>query len=149
MPSAFQGSSDEVIALNTFIKLMRASESVMARVHRHLDEYNLTISQFGVLDVLLHLGSMRQKDLAQKILKSGGNLTMVLDNLEKRDLVIRERSATDRRATVVSLTTSGEALVKKIFPTHVAIIKQEFSILTSEQQVQLGNLCRKLGKQEI
>jgi MarR family transcriptional regulator, 2-MHQ and catechol-resistance regulon repressor len=148
MSSAFPGSPDEMIALSTFVKLMRAGESVMMRVHRHLDDYGLTISQFGVLDAIFHIGSMSQKDLAQKLLKSGGNLTMVIDNLEKRGLVKRIRSAVDRRVINVSLTEAGEALIRQIFPKHVAIIKQEFSILTSAQQIELGDLCRIVGKQE-
>lgn len=148
MPSAFQGQADEILALNTFIKLMRASDSVVSRVHRHLDEWELTVSQFGVLDALMHLGAMRQKDLAHKILRSSGNLTMVIGNLEKRGLVRRERSISDRRVIVVYLTTEGECLINEIFPKHVEIIKKEFSILTADQQIELGDLCRILGKQE-
>jgi MarR family transcriptional regulator, 2-MHQ and catechol-resistance regulon repressor len=148
MPSAFQGQADEILALNTFIKLMRASDSVVSRVHRHLDEWGLTVSQFGVLDALIHLGAMSQKDLAHKILRSSGNLTMVIGNLEKRGLVRRERSTLDRRILVVYLTTEGEYLINKIFPKHVEIIKEEFSILTADERIQLGHLCRMLGKQE-
>ncbi len=46
----------------------------------------LTESQFGVLDSLFHLGPMKQKEIGKKILKSGGNITMVINNLEKRGI---------------------------------------------------------------
>jgi MarR family transcriptional regulator, 2-MHQ and catechol-resistance regulon repressor len=147
MPSAFPEQADEMLALNTFIKLMRAGDAVLSRVHRHLDEWGLTISQFGVLDALLHLGAMSQKELADKILRSSGNLTMVIGNLEKRGLVRRERSVSDRRVLLVYLTTEGESLINEVFPKHVEIIKEEFSILTLEEKIELGNLCGILGKQ--
>lgn len=51
---------------------MRATESLNQRLCRHLSEANLTISQFGVLEALLHLGPQNQKELGQKLLKSGG-----------------------------------------------------------------------------
>jgi MarR family transcriptional regulator, 2-MHQ and catechol-resistance regulon repressor len=148
MPSNFQGQADEMLALNIFIKLMRAGDCVASRVHRHLDEWGLTISQFGVLDALLHLGATSQKDLAQRILRSSGNLTMVIGNLEKRGLVRRERSTSDRRVLLVYLTTEGEYLINEVFPKHVEIIKNEFSILTDEEKIELGHLCKILGKQE-
>src|SRR5512137_147164 len=84
-------------ALNTFTKLMRAAESVTSRVHRVLAAPKLTISQFGVLEALYHKGPLCQKDIAAKILKSTGNITLVIDNLEKNGLVRRERDSEDRR----------------------------------------------------
>jgi MarR family 2-MHQ and catechol resistance regulon transcriptional repressor len=148
MGTQYSGTQTEVRALDTLIKLIRAAESLSGRVHRHLDEVNLTISQFGVLEALLHLGPMCQKDLAQKILKTGGNLTLVIDNLEKRQLVVRERDSSDRRQIYVHLTRSGEELIKEIFPRHVAAVVEEMNILTSQEQQELDRLCRKLGQQE-
>ena len=74
----------EVVALGTFVKLMRAAESVSADVHKEIGEAGLSISQFGILEALYHLGPMSQKEIGAKILKSAGNITMVIDNLEKR-----------------------------------------------------------------
>jgi MarR family transcriptional regulator, 2-MHQ and catechol-resistance regulon repressor len=148
MPNSFPGQADEVLALNTFVKLMRAGDSVLSRVHRHLHEWQLTVSQFGVLEALMHLGAMSQKELAGKILCSSGNLTMVIGNLEKRGLVSRQRSAIDQRVFLVHLTPAGVCLMNEIFPKHVEVIKQEFSILTADEKVSLGKLCKILGRQE-
>ena len=93
----YKGSRDEVRALSAFVKLIRASESVSARIHRHLADAGLTVSQFGVLEALYHLGPLSQSEIAKKVLKSTGNITLVIDNLEKRDLVKRERQKEDRR----------------------------------------------------
>ncbi|NUO15561.1 MAG: MarR family transcriptional regulator, partial [Planctomycetaceae bacterium] len=88
MPTHYQGSESEVRALNVYIKLMRASESVTARLSAFLQSTEgLTVSQFGILEALYHLGPLNQSQIGEKMLKSGGNITTVIDNLEKRGLV--------------------------------------------------------------
>ncbi|ACH38227.1 winged helix-turn-helix transcriptional regulator, MarR family [Citrifermentans bemidjiense Bem] len=135
-------------ALNTYTKLMRASESVTSRVGRKMSEARLTISQFGVLEALLHKGAMCQRDVAAKILKSTGNITLVIDNLEKQELVRRERSLEDRRYYTVVLTDKGRALIEVVFAEVEAAIVSEMSVLTEQEQETLGELCKKLGIRE-
>ena len=142
----YKGTKAENRALDAYIKLVRASESVVGRLGQNLRaEDDLTLSQFGVLEALMHLGPMCQRELGVKILKSSGNVTMVVDNLEKRGLVARRRSVEDRRVTEVDLTAKGRALIKGIFPRHAAEITAEMGGLTAAEQKQLGALCRKLG----
>ena len=145
MNRGFRGTSKQMRALSTYVKLMRAAESMTARAHRHLSSLGLTISQFGVLEALFHLGPLSQKDIGQKILRSSGNITMVIDNLEKRDLVRRERDMEDRRYYIVHLTAAGKKLINKIFPPHAAVILSEMSVLTASEQETLGKFCKKLG----
>ncbi|CAG0984891.1 MarR family winged helix-turn-helix transcriptional regulator [Geobacter sp.] len=132
-------------ALNTYTKLMRAAESVTSRVHRVLSAPKLTISQFGVLEALFHKGPLCQKDIAAKILKSTGNITLVIDNLEKQGLVRRERDMEDRRYLTIHLTETGAALIAKVFADVEASIVTEMASLTESEQEVLGNLCKKLG----
>lgn len=136
----------EVVALGTFVKLIRAAESVSADVHKEIGEAGLSISQFGILEALYHLGPMSQKEIGAKILKSAGNITMVIDNLEKRKLVARTRGETDRRSYRVSLTDKGEHLIKSIFPLHSRRINNRMSVLTVDEQKALGVLLKKLGR---
>ncbi len=143
--SSYRGTKDELRALNAYVKLMRASESVSARTHRHLSEAGLTVSQFGVLEALYHLGPLSQAELAKKILKSSGNITMVIDNLEKRGLVKRERKQEDRRYYAIRLTPGGKKLIGGIFPRHAGKIVEAMNALTKTEQETLGYLCRKLG----
>lgn len=139
---------ENIIPLGTFVKLMRASESVAADVHRTLADSQLSVSQFGILEALYHLGPMCQKDLARKILKSPGNITMVIDNLEKQKLVNRRRDEEDRRHLVISLTSKGEDLIATIFPEHVERIRKRMSRLTTKEQQTLSKLLRKLGQNQ-
>ncbi len=148
MGTHFKGPEDIRQALDAYIKLVRASESVTSRVIRHLDDDGLTVSQFGVLEALFHLGPLSQRELAQKILKSGGNVTMVIDNLEKRGLATRERDEEDRRLYRITLTPSGRKLIKSIFPRHAGKIALQMNVLTKKELQELGDLCRKLGLQQ-
>lgn len=132
-------------ALNTYTKLMRAAESVTGRVHRVLSAPKLTISQFGVLEALYHKGPLCQKDIAAKILKSTGNITLVIDNLEKQGLVRRERDMEDRRYLTIHLTETGAALIADVFAAVEKSIVSEMASLTESEQELLGNLCKKLG----
>jgi len=135
-------------ALNTYTKLMRSAETVTSRVSRAMLAADLTISQFGVLEALHHKGPLCQRDIAAKILKSTGNITMVIDNLEKRGLVRRERDSQDRRYLTVFLTDAGTTLIAKVFAGVEASIVKEMAALSKEEQELLGNLCKKLGLKE-
>src|SRR5450759_3875718 len=148
MPTHFTGNSEQVLALNTFIKFTRSVESLENRLIRRNTIGDLTISQFGVLETLYHLGHMSQSEICGKLLKSGGNITLVIDNLEKRGLARRQVDAKDRRVTTVLLTEKGEELIGRIFPEQVKAIVEELSVLTANEQETLGVLCKKLGKQE-
>ena len=145
MPTHYQGSPEEVRALDAFVKLVRASGSVVARTNRPLSGHGLTVGQFGVLETLFHLGPLHQCTLARKHLQSGGNVTMIVDNLERGGLVRRERMAEDRRYVRVHLTDAGRERIEAIFPAHAQAIVTQMSVLTVAEQEELGRLCRKLG----
>ncbi|MEX0895204.1 MAG: MarR family transcriptional regulator [Balneolaceae bacterium] len=148
MGTHYKGTRDEVVTLNAFIKLMRATETVNIHLNRHLAENNLTVSQFGTLEVLLHLGPLNQSAIGEKLLKSGGNITMVIDNLVKNEWVKRERDPEDRRAVLIHLTDKGKTFIENFFPKHLSRIREEFSVLTLDEKKELARICKKLGKKE-
>lgn len=145
MPTHFDGTTTECLALDSFIKLVRAADSVSGQVNEHLREHGLTVSQFGVLEALYHLGALRQSDLAHKLLKSTGNLTTVVDNLSRQGLVERRRCTEDRRVIYIHLTEAGRELIASILPAHVAGVVDAFSVLDPEEQQALGGMLRRLG----
>lgn len=104
------------------------------------------MSQFGVLETLYHLGPLCPGEISTKLLRSSGNITLVLDNLEKLGLVERKRETSDRRSIRVSLTTQGSALIAELFPRQAAAIAAAFDTLSPQEQEELGRLCKKLGK---
>ena len=145
MGTRHEGTASERRALDAYIKLSRAANAVEGRINRPLADVGLSISQFGVLEALYHLGPLHQGDLADKILKTSGNLTVVLHNLEDRDLVTRTRDPADRRYVRIALTDHGKRLIGDIFPTHVARVEAAFGALDPDEQDTLARLCRKLG----
>jgi MarR family 2-MHQ and catechol resistance regulon transcriptional repressor len=147
MGTHYKGSRKETDALNSYIKLIRAAESLNSKINLELSEHDLTESQFGVLDALLHLGPLKQKEIGKKILKSGGNITMVIDNLEKQDLVQRKRGEKDRRHFIVHLTVKGKNNILDVLPYIIEIIKKHFDILNSAEQKEFQRLCKITGLQ--
>jgi MarR family transcriptional regulator, 2-MHQ and catechol-resistance regulon repressor len=145
MPTHYQGTAREKRALDTFVKLIRAGNTVSAESSRRLSEHGLTISQFAVLEALYHVGPMCLRELAQKILRTAGNLTMVLDNLEKRGLAKRIASEKDRRYITAEITPRGRDLIRRVFPEHAARIADAMGRLSPREQEELAALCRKLG----
>lgn len=148
MGTHYQGSEKEVKTLNAFIKLMRATESLNNRLNRQLADAGLTVSQFGVLEALLHLGPLNQKTLGEKLLKSGGNITLVIDNLEKSGWVRRQKNPEDRRSMLIHLTEEGKEFISSYFPRHVERIITEFDVLSDDELEQLSHICKKLGLQQ-
>jgi len=147
MPTHYEGSGTERLALDAYIKLMRSTASVNAQLFPPLQaEFGITPSQLGVLEALSHLGPMPHCVLAGKLLVSASNLTTVLDNLERDGLVKRERDTADRRVSITSLTPEGVARLASFFPAHVRRLVQAMSELDPDEQVELGRLCRKLGR---
>ena len=140
----YHGSSKQVLALNTFIKLVRCTNSVSHHVHKHLQN-ELTVSQFSILEALFHLGPLSQKDLAVKILKSAGNITTVINNLEKAGLVVRVLNVEDKRFYSIHLTDEGRKLIERIFPIHAETVCDRMSALSEKEQQTLGALLKKLS----
>ena len=145
MSKYYQGSAEEILALNTYTKLLRATASVKTRIDCHQSVGHLSDSQFGTLDMLLHLGPLHQNAIGQKLLISKSNVVAIIDKLEEQGLVRRERSREDRRRILIHLTEEGRKLVLDLFPGHAAAITEELSCLSPAEQQELGRLCRKLG----
>lgn len=146
MPTHYKGTPDEVLALSTMIKLARSMSALSGKLLPPLQkEFGITESQLGVLEALHHLGPLAQGQICQKILRSGSNVTTVVDNLERDGLVRRDRDVADRRVQVVSLTATGAELIARAFPSHARRVTELMSSLTPEEQRELGRLCGKLG----
>ncbi|HET7872689.1 MAG TPA: MarR family transcriptional regulator [Terriglobales bacterium] len=145
MSKKFKGTTREERALNAYVKLARASNTAIGYARVGLDEAGLTPSQFAVLEALYNVGPLYLGELARRILTSSGNLTMVLDNLEKRGLARRSQRGKDKRFVRATITPSGRRLIARIFPDHAKRIAEVLGRLTPSEQEELGRLCRKLG----
>lgn len=127
------------------MKLYRATAAITGRLALLLTNYELTMTQFNVLETLLHLGEMRQRELGGKVMKSGGNITLVLSNLEKMGLVERVRAEGTRRDLSVSLTVEGRKRILAAFPVFAQAVAEQFGVLTAEELDSLGEMCKRVG----
>ena len=145
MGTHYKGTAKEKLALNTVIKLIRSVYTLSSGLNLILDKNSLTESQFNLLDALYHLGHLTQKELSKKLLKSGGNITMVIDNLEKQGFVERRRGEKDRRTFAIHLTDEGKNKIKLVLPGIIKFTNDEMNILTSKEQHELQKMCKAIG----
>ncbi len=145
MGTHYTGTETENLILDTWIKLNRANNSVGHILRHNLDGHGLTMTQFGVLEILEHLGSLPLKTIGEKILLSSSNLVTVIDNLEKQGLVNRQKNPDDRRSVMVCLTDKGKSTLQPIFQSHLKQLIDCFSILNLDELKVLGELSKILG----
>ena len=131
--------------LKALIALSRCAQSVNKREYKTMKEGGLTFSQFAVLEVLYHKGDLRVSEIIDKILSTGGNMTVVIDNLAKDNLVNRCADPEDRRVSLISITEKGRKLMSEIFPKHIDNVDEIFSVLNVEEKKNLISLLKKLS----
>jgi MarR family 2-MHQ and catechol resistance regulon transcriptional repressor len=136
-------------SVQAYVRLVRSAEALHAEVSRGLAVDGLTASQFSAMKVLRIHGKLAQRDIAKYILKSGGNITVLVDNLEREGLVSRERDTTDRRVVYVSLTQAGEETFDRLYPGHLARIRESMSGLTDAECEQLTSLLQKVSPEHV
>ena len=145
-PAPREWSREEEEALRLWIALARSYQTFAREVGIRVSDYGLTVPQFGILEALYHLGPLSLGELADKLLVTGGNITYVMDRLEKQGLVGRHRSETDRRVVEARLTPEGRAKIASVFPGHASFIQELVSPLDPEERRQLRELLKRLGK---
>jgi len=145
MATHYKGSLKEVNILNSYIKLVRAFESISSRLYMKLEKEGLTESQFYLLDVLYHCGSMNQKELGKKIFRSEGNITMVVNNLERRKLIKKKQNPDDKRIYIIKLKTEGKELYEKVFPKFLKTMMREFEGIKEKEHKEFQKICRRIG----
>lgn len=138
-------------SVQAYVRLVRSAEALHAEVSRGLAVEGISASQFSAMKVLRIHGKLAQRDIAKYILKSGGNTTIIVDNLESIGLVTRDRDTKDRRIIYVSLTAKGEKTFDDLYPGHLDRIREAMSALTQAECEQLIELLQKvsLGQVEI
>ncbi len=133
------------LALSTWVKLARAYMSFDKKSNESIKAFGLTQPQFAVIEVIGHLGPLKVGEICTKMLVTGGNMTLVLDNIEKLGYVERVPSKDDRRAIHIQLTNAGKQLFDDVFTKHAENITRSMSCLSAAEQETLGALLKKLG----
>ncbi len=139
-------SNEDYLNLKMIIGLTRSTQRIRKRDADFLRLHHLTLPQFGVLESLYHLGDMRICEIVKKTLSTGGNMTVVINNLIKEDLIRRYKDPEDQRAYIIQLTETGYQLIEEIFPKHLDNVRDAFSHLSIDEKKQLSFLLKKLNR---
>jgi MarR family 2-MHQ and catechol resistance regulon transcriptional repressor len=125
------------------MKAYRALAQVDAR---SIADSGLGLSDFAVLEILLHKGSLPVNTVGRQVMLTSGSITTAIDRLEEKRLVRRQACPTDRRVTYVTLTPTGRTLIRRIFKVHANRLETLFEPLSESERSTLGALLKKLGK---
>ena len=130
---------------HVWLVLMKAHRAVLRHAADSFAAMDLGVSDFTILEALLHKGPQRVNDIGRRIHLTSGAITSAIDRLAGRGLVVRAAGEGDRRARVVSLTPVGRALIVKAFAAHRRRMDATAAALTKAERARLLELLKKLG----
>ncbi len=132
--------------LKLFVVLNKCTLSIGKKSEKNIKITGLTVPQFSVLEMLYHKGDLKVGDIIEKSISSVGNISLIIDNLQKLEFVEKRKCKSDGRITYVSLTEKGRNLIASMWPGHEANLDNIMSVLNSEEKDTLITLLKKLGK---
>lgn len=131
--------------VHVWLVLMKAYRSLGRHAARTLEGFDLGVSDFAVLELILHKGPQNVNEIGRRVELTSGSITSAVDRLETRGLVVRRPHPTDRRGRVVHLTPQGTAEITRIFALHRTAMNDAASGLTKAERGALADLLKKLG----
>lgn len=134
--------------LKTITILFRTSNMIEKIIADDVAQYGLNPSEFGTLEVLYHKGSLPVQSICEKVLIASSSMSYVIENLIKKDYIVKVKDKVDKRYHIVHLTDQGKILMDEIYPKHVKQLRSVIDILNSDEEVKLQSILKKLGKQE-
>lgn len=132
--------------IHLWLLLWKASRAVEARARASIQAEGLCVSDFSVLEALLHKGPLPVNTLGRKVLLTSGSITSAVDRLEEKGWVERRATPEDRRARLVGLTAKGAGFIRRQFDHHARDMEVVFAELSPGERRALGSLLRKLGQ---
>ncbi len=132
-------------AVRVWLVLWKASRAVEQNAQKSIARMELGLSDFAVLEMLLHRGPQPVNVIGRKVMLTSGSITTAVDRLEKRKLVQRKAHPEDQRARLVQLTPEGERLIGEAFRQHTVDMEETMSDLTKGDRKRLIRLLKKLG----
>ncbi len=127
-----------------WVRFLRFNLVSNKKLQDELERLDLTPPQFYVLATIGYAGGLPFGEIGEKMMVTVSNLTGIVDRLEEKKLVVRERDARDRRVVRVTLTDKGSKVYRNTIPVFEKSISQFFSPLSKTQQKELAGLLRKL-----
>jgi MarR family 2-MHQ and catechol resistance regulon transcriptional repressor len=138
---------DAPTPVHTWLVLMKATQAITRYVLAELGESGLGVSDFAVLEVLLHKGPLPVNVIGPKVNLTPGSISVAVDRLVAKGLVSRVESSEDRRVRLVDLTARGKRVIAPIFQDHAATMEKVFAGLSSDELRQFEQHLKHIGRQ--
>jgi MarR family transcriptional regulator, 2-MHQ and catechol-resistance regulon repressor len=136
---------DDASGTHVWLVLWKAARAVEQNAMNSVSGLDLGLSDFAVLEVLLHKGPQPVNVIGKKILLTSGSITTAIDRLELRKLVQRTPHPEDQRARIVRLTNQGKQLIEDAFRQHALDMEETMGVLTPGERRELTRLLKKVG----
>jgi len=127
--------------------LWKAAKAIEKVDRASIDGTGLQLSEFTIMEALLHKGPLPINTIGEKVLLTSGSMTAAINRLEKKGFVRRSRDTSDGRFFHVHLTEIGRLVIKDAYQKHAANLEQVSAVLTGMERHELVRLLRKLGHQ--
>ena len=142
----FDADSTDLSGIHLWLILMKAYRALAQVDARSIASSGLGISDFAVLEILLHKGPLPVNTIGRQVMLTSGSITTAVDRLQKKQFVRRQACPQDRRVTYVALTAAGRALIQEVFNAHASQLEAVFEPLSTAERSTLATLLKKLGK---
>ena len=135
----------DVSGTHLWLVMMKAFRTLERLATRSIESAEVGLSDFAVLEMLLHKGPQPVNEIGRRIELTSGAITTAVDRLESRGLVTREAHQSDRRARIVRLTARGKEQAVRVFAGHKTAMDLAASGLSKTERAMLIQLLKKLG----
>ncbi|MCU1279369.1 MAG: transcriptional regulator, MarR family [bacterium] len=137
--------AEDLSGTHLWLVMMKAHRALERLAIRSIESFEVGLSDFGVMELLLHKGAQPVNEIGRRIGLTSGAITTAVDRLESCKLVTREAHPSDRRARVVRLTARGREQAAKLFAGHKTVMDSAASGLSKAERSTLMQLLKKLG----
>ena len=150
MTSNGRSSAERREAVRLWLRVLSCTNAIEGRIRSELRRrFDTTLPRFDVLAQLEHAerdgtGALTMGELSRRLMVSNGNVTGLVERLEREGLVSRTRLATDRRRQAVRLTSNGRRALRAMLPEHGAWVAAMFAGLSAKERSRLYELVGKL-----
>lgn len=141
-----KAAAKDVTAQRLWMVLSRCTRTLTFVAEDSIAGSGLGVTDFMVLEALLHKGPLTITEIQEKVLLASGSMTAAIDRLERQGWLVRTAAAGDRRARVLELTREGRAVIRAAFAQHAKDLEAAVEVLSASEREQFYGLARKLGR---
>src|SRR5271166_2625213 len=123
--------------VHLWLVLWKAFDALQSHALENISSLGLGLSDFGILEILLHKGPLPVNSIGERIRLTSGSVSVAIDRLARKGLVKRQSDPKDRRTRVVHLTAEGRKLIECAFARHAEAMERAASGVTGSERADL------------